>query len=324
MISISSKKIDEIFLKYHSQIDEMISTSLDNIKKFRATPDKFDGKSNPRKIIQLQSNEIIYLDYLISHFLDIMIADSDEIEMYKAKFDQIITGTDMFKNHKEFKNELLKRLGYENYRDKYYPEYFELTGIKACVYCNSQLAITVKSFKGTKSAKYQVDHNLAKSEYPCFSVSFFNLFPVCAVCNGKKSSKDLKFHLYSNKITELKNSLFSFKLSKVSVVKYRVNGNPELLDIKFIDNECKGFNEMFDIEGIYQKQKDLAEEIVLKSIIYNEKYLKGLRESFSKLYPNKIPMAERLLIGNYSNEKDIHKRPMAKFTMDIAKDLNLI
>ena len=64
--------------------------------------------------------------------------------------------------------------------------------------------------------------------------------------------------------------------------------------------------------------------IVLKSIIYKETYLKSLRNSFKKLYPDKIPMAERLLVGNYNNVKDIHKRPMAKFTQDIAKQLKLI
>ena len=35
-------------------------------------------------------------------------------------------------------------------------------------------------------------------------------------------------------------------------------------------------------------------------------------------------MAERLLVGNYTRSKDIHKRPMTKFTQDIAKQLKLI
>ena len=59
-------------------------------------------------------------------------------------------------------------------------------------------------------------------------------------------------------------------------------------------------------------------------MIYNQKYLEGLRYSFKKLYRDKIPMVERLLVGNYTNEKDIHKRPMSKFTMDLARQLKLI
>ena len=33
---------------------------------------------------------------------------------------------------------------------------------------------------------------------------------------------------------------------------------------------------------------------------------------------------KRTLIGNYTEDKDLHKRPMSKFVMDIAKDLGLI
>lgn len=59
-------------------------------------------------------------------------------------------------------------------------------------------------------------------------------------------------------------------------------------------------------------------------MIYNKAYTDSLKEGLKKLYKNKAPMLERLLIGNYVDEKDIHKRPMAKFVQDIAKQLKLI
>jgi len=324
MISIHESKIYELFNSYHLEIDKIIMNSLHAVKQLRTTPDKTGGRGNERISILLTSKEIEYLDYLICHFQDIVMASPNEIRTLKGNFDKIIDGTEMAKNHKNFKNELIVRMGYTNYRKSHYPSYFSQTGVKACVYCNSQLAVTVKTVKNERSAKFQVDHFLPKSEYPCFSISYFNLIPVCGPCNGKKSANAVDFNFYSINQDDLKISPFEFYLDKKSLVKYRINGNVEELEIKFLDSQNRKFNENFDIEGIYNTQKDLAEELVLKSMIYNRKYLKSLQDSFKKMYPNRMPMVERLLIGNYSKSKDIHKRPMSKFTQDIAKQLGLI
>jgi hypothetical protein len=306
------------------EIDQIINTSWNNVKQFRKAPDKSAGKGKVRIPITLTSKEIEYLDFLICHFREIVIACPDEIRTYKQKFDNIIPGSEMSKKHKDFKDELIIRMGYSKHRENYYPAFFQETGIKACVYCNSQLAVSVKNTKNKKSAKFQVDHFLPKSEFPCFSISFFNLIPVCGPCNNKKSANAVDFNFYSINPDDLKESPFEFYLDKKSLVKYRVNGNLEELEIKFLDRQNRRFNENFDIEGIYNTQKDLAEELILKSMIYNKEHLKSLQNSFKKLYPNRIPMVERLIVGNYIDPKEIHKRPLSKFTQDIAKQLKLI
>jgi hypothetical protein len=323
MISIDQNIISTILTENSSEINSIISTAKQEVIVFRNNPDRSDGRNN-RKKINLTLNEKEYLDKLINQFELIVKADFKIIKQLKDEFDLIINGEDLSQNHKEFKNELLVRMGYKVLRNKFYADYFEKTGIKACVYCNSQLAVTVRTINGTKSAKFQVDHFLPKSEYPCFSISFYNLLPVCSPCNGKKSASAVDFNVYSKDPFDLKQSPFKFKLDRRSIVSYRVNGINEKLKIKFEDPSGKRFNDSFDIEGIYSTQKDLAEELVLKSIIYNRSYLESLKTSFKKLYPNKIPMAERLLVGNYTREKDIHKRPMSKFVQDISRQLNLI
>ena len=35
-------------------------------------------------------------------------------------------------------------------------------------------------------------------------------------------------------------------------------------------------------------------------------------------------LIDRLILGNYSNPEEIHKRPMAKFMQDIGKEVCLI
>lgn len=324
MISINQNIISEILKINSTEIDSLIAVAKQSVIDFRNTPDRFGGKNKPRITLALQQTEINYLNKLINEFETIVKAEPAKLKNLKNDFDAIITGESLAKQKKEFKNELLLRIGYSKLRDNYYAGYFENTGLKACVYCNSQLAVTVQSFNGTKSAKFQVDHFLPKSEYPCFSISFFNLLPVCGPCNGKKSATAIDFDVYTDNSNDLMDSPFKFRLDRRSIVSYRINGDQNKLIIKFDDIQNKGFNKSFDIEGIYSTQKDLAEELVLKSVIYNENYLKSLRNSFKKLYPNKIPMAERLLVGNYTRVKDIHKRPMSKFTQDIARQLKLI
>ena len=51
--------------------------------------------------------------------------------------------------------------------------------------------------------------------------------------------------------------------------------------------------------------------------------IKILKTNFSKLGLSP-ELFKRILVGSYTEDKDIHKRPMNKFIMDIAKDLELI
>ena len=324
MISINTSVVKDEIKNNKTEIANLIDKTKKLVVNFKNNPDRSGGSKKPRVKINLTLAEQQYLEKLIQHFDRVVLGKPDELKLLKKAFDDIIDGKTMAGAHVEFKNELLNRLGYKKLRNNFYAKYYEGIGVKACVYCNSQLAVTVRTIHGERSAKFQVDHFYPKSDYPCFSISFFNLLPVCGVCNNKKRTQWVDYDVYSDEPTKLKNSPFKFRLDKRSLVSYRVNGMTENLIIKFDDPENKEFNKHFDIEGIYSTQKDLAEELVLKSLIYNENYLKSLKKSFRKLYPNKIPMAERLLVGNYTEQKDIHKRPMSKFTQDIAKQLKII
>ncbi|MFC0777894.1 hypothetical protein [Flavobacterium sp. HJSW_4] len=322
MISINSQIIENIFIDNKIDIDNLIISRRASLSKFLISPlpiiNLFIGKK------KLNLNQINYLYYLHSNFEKIVRANSLELEKFKKAFDAIIpVNTMRMDSHKAFRNKLIDILGYKILRDNFYPDYFEKIGIRSCVYCNSQYALTVRKVDGIKCAKFQIDHFLSKSDYPCFSISFYNLYPVCGSCNNSKSTKTLKFKLYSDSFKDYNKSDFKFLLDKKSLLKYRVNGIDSELKIIFNDG-ISDFNNVLAVEGIYNTQKDIAEEIVLKSMIYNRAYTDSLRRSLEKLYHDKSPMIERLLVGNYLDEKDIHKRPMAKFIQDIAKQLKLI
>jgi hypothetical protein len=79
----------------------------------------------------------------------------------------------------------------------------------------------------------------------------------------------------------------------------------------------------FRIEEIYSTQKDVIEELIVKQAMYDDYNKKSLQNSFSKL-SLRPDLYLRTLVGNYIKESDIHKRPMAKFMQDIARDLGII
>jgi hypothetical protein len=181
--------------------------------------------------------------------------------------------------------------------------------------------LTVCVEKEDIKARFQVDHYHNKAQYPFLSISLYNLYPVCASCNLAKEGKTVNFELYSDKENTSK---YKFELEQGCVSKYILNKSSEDINFCFIDPDNENsLKERFDIEGIYNTQKDIAEEIIIKSIIYNDSYKQSLRESFPDIF-SKQGLSNRVILGNYADEKDIHKRPMAKFVQDIAKQLRLI
>ena len=81
--------------------------------------------------------------------------------------------------------------------------------------------------------------------------------------------------------------------------------------------------DIFKLEMIYNEHKDYAIELYVKSKLeYSIKfrdYLKSF-EGFS-FSENEL---DQFIIGNYSEVENIHKRPLAKFQQDIARQLGLI
>lgn len=320
MIAVSTDIVVSILEQNRVQVEQIIENARAELTDFRNNPTRPipNGASQPVYVSGIMMD---YINFLIVNLNSIVRANPDELSIYKDHFDGIILGETIRREHQIVKNELIRRMGYTRLRENHYPNHFGQTGIKTCVYCNSQLAITVQAKSGKRKARFQVDHFLPKSEYPCFSISYFNLYPSCGPCNGRKSSKPVDFQLYSNDPIKLAKSEFSFRLKPNAVSNYRISGNEQDLAFTFSD---KDYDEAFDISGIYETQQDVLEELVLKSIIYNRTYLASLKNNFESLYQQKAPMTKRLFVGNYVEEPEIHKRPLSKFTQDIARQLDLI
>lgn len=280
----------------------------------------------------------IYLSKIISEYNEILRADPEKMrslikEFYKIDGGVLLNKKVPYKNIK-FYDAIVSAMRYEDLRDKEFLDALKTTNIKSCIYCNSQLT-TVIDFKfynnktkrkiKTLKGKLELDHFHPKSYYPFLCTSFFNLYPVCGNCNRAKSYNPVKFELYTR---ENDLDVFNFWIEDSSLIKYWASYKCEDLDVKFehIKGDVeflKNHNETFAIQGIYETQKDLAEELVIKAKAYTEAYKENLIKNFAVLLPD-AKLINRLIIGNYDQPQDIHKRPMSKYTQDIARQLKLI
>ncbi len=321
------------------EVDKFCSNLFKNKRVDFITPQiglqKLHDDLRPQKHITHRT----YVKKIIDEYDDIIKATPSKIKKIIKEFAKIDNGRILnecvpYKKIK-FHDAIVNAMRYDALRDKEFNSYLKASGIKACIYCNSQSTIVIdyKYFNNktkkkirVKKAKLELDHYYAKSKFPFLSTSFYNLYPVCGNCNRSKSNNYINFELYTTKQTE--QDIFHFKIDDNSILNYWLSLNKEDLKVEFQSingdlNYLEKYNKMFDIQGIYDTQKDIAEELVHKAKVYSPAYRNDLVDNFTELFPDKA-ILNRLIIGNYDKADELHKRPMAKFMQDIAKDLKII
>lgn len=264
---------------------------------------------------------ITYIQKIIDNYDDILAADEDEMQQWIADFRAVIHEDDITE---KFWKAVVKVMKYSALRDKEMLQFLQKSNIKTCVYCHSQLTLVVNKTKTSLKGLLQLDHKYPKSKYPFLCTSFYNLYPICSNCNMAKSDKPSGFNFYC-KDDQL--DLLTFGIDSPSLLKYERTRN--LDDIKITVNhldttiDLDDYDGMFNIKNVYNTQKDIVQELIEKKQVYNNPYNKTLVDNFNKLFTDQS-MIKRLIIGNYDNPEDMLKRPLAKFTQEIARDLKLI
>lgn len=276
-----------------------------------------------------------YVTHIENNFQRIQNATVTEMRRLIRDFNAIIP---VNRISKRFSDEVKKAMGYEDMREKEFPFFFSQLSIKTCMYCHSQLTLTItKEFytnntkvvkQGevkTRKALLELDHKYPASKYPFLATSLYNLLPVCGNCNGTKHVKtlDIDFFTAGEKL-----DIFKFSIEPQSLIDFEMNRDREVLlvNLNHVDGDVdfeKKYNEMFDVKEIYNMQQDILEELLIKRDVYNKPYVSALVKRFQRLFPDQ-GMVNRLIVGNYAEADEVHKRPMAKFMQDIARDIGLI
>ncbi len=285
-----------------------------------------DGLKKLKNTITLGQNYVDYVDAIIRNYDEILTLHPKDFDAYKGTHFNMLSDKQLTTKSGNicFYDAIVKAMRYEEVRKTEIVKYIEKLGIKTCVYCNTQYASTIRHYNQF-IAGYEIDHYKPKSKYPFLCISFFNMQPSCASCNRWKSDEESKFNLYTDEIGNLNPFLFS--LNESSIIKYMLVQSNDVLKITVSSQEpglVSNHNERFHVEALYQSFKDEAEELLWKYKTRNDTYIDQLIDSFTRLFPYKRDEIKRFLYGFYSQEKDIHKRPLTKMKQDIAKQLKLV
>lgn len=237
-----------------------------------------------------------------------------------------------------FGADILKIFNYKSFRQSKKALWFaKATSLNSCTICNTQYTLKTNQAKGEKLL-FHLDHYFPKSVYPYLSLSYHNLIPCCSSCNMSKSNKPFtlleNIHPYVDSFHEIA----KFKLDRVSIIDFLVNPNLNVdkidynIDIRakyygntVYETKLKNYLREFRIPEQYVQFKDVAAEMILKSRYYQKARKSELRNFFEG---NGIEINDelfkRLILGNYHQDKDILKRPLAKFMKDIGEDLLIV
>lgn len=198
-----------------------------------------------------------------------------------------------------------------------YPLAFYLD-IMVCPYCNRQHISPIITKNGRMRG--DMDHFYSKEQYPLFSLSIYNLVPVCKFCNssfkGTKNFELKDIHPYEDNLDDF----FKFKF-------YVKGDNIHIATEKIIrdENNKDGFekyNEFFKYEEQYQYHENLVKEFITKTRIYNDSVIDDIKKKFNSIGSLSNNQLKEHIYGYKMTSDDILKKTLSKFAKDILIQLN--
>lgn len=209
----------------------------------------------------------------------------------------------------EYKNFIIEILYKQRFPRKRFVEELQVT---VCPYCNRNFVNS--TYKRTMC---ELDHFFDKAQYPILAVSFYNLIPVCHPCNHVKANRQIRYSPHDTK----------YHTDELLTFDFFIKGLNFLYDKEQIgiDMDCnKVFEEnarILKLNDVYQIHSDLVQEHIKKSIIFNKDYMKNLYQMYEGLFESEEELY-RVVFGNYTEEADYGKRPLAKLAKDISDILS--
>lgn len=205
----------------------------------------------------------------------------------------------------------------------------DLLKVNVCVYCNRIYTNTVIGTGRNLIIRPTLDHFYSQTSHPLLGLSFYNLIPSCNYCNSNLKGA-IPFNLTNNihpyKEGFEKDASFDylqtgFHADKSDPRNYSViiranilKTNPKYLKIFGNGRINEGNTVVFKLEEIYKMHADIVGELIVKSDKFSPYYafnvINMLGASKKEFY--------RYYFGNYLDEKNFNKRPLAKFTKDIV------
>lgn len=245
-------------------------------------------------------------------------------EIVSCKADMLGTWIDMFNRHdfryrsnsakqnawKEFCSYMTGQ--YNRARKMFVSELLDKLDVKVCPYCNRQFTNKVE---GTV-IHAELDHFYPKSKFPYLALSFYNLIPVCSVCNLVKDEQQIGINPY---VDDFHSHQVDFNID--SMVSCLYDENNWSVALPSSNDDCNKNIETFKLNELYSQHKDIARDIAIRSVAYSSDYADNLKSLLGIDNLSETDM-KRIILGNYTDDEDLEKRPLAKFTADIYHQIN--
>lgn len=239
-----------------------------------------------------------------------------------------------------FKDLLSYIFDYKNFSEKYKTRYcaYDYTRqleVSSCLYCNRNYIITV-DVNDIDSVRPELDHFFPQHKNPLLTLSFYNLIPSCHTCNSNLKNRtdfnlDEFFHPFLKSFDDLGVKFTYSPLNPKAF--FKSDGDLTVkLDISSLtsfQSQVEGNISTFKLNEIYHHHEDLIQQLQEIKRKSNNNFFDWLRTDLfvdaagDSLFKNKQEVYE-LVMMNFYEPENYHKRPMAKFLKDMAVELTLI
>lgn len=191
------------------------------------------------------------------------------------------------------------------------------SGIRTCPYCNRQYITPILTSSGMMRG--DLDHFVAKNQYPYFSMSLYNLVPVCHSCNSSfKGKKEFDFD-YVNPYEESMDDYIRFHANMIINTSIHIDIDKKTLNK---ENEIKRYLDTFKLESQYNYHINQVEELILKRLIYPKEYITDINNKRLENFNITEKKIKEQLIGYTEDKLKINDEPLSKFRRDIVEQLD--
>ncbi len=194
--------------------------------------------------------------------------------------------------------------------------------VQVCPYCNRQY-ITSYYRNGTNTTTADLDHFYVKSKFPLFALSLFNFIPSCQVCNSRMKRSDFKDAVYPYEEGFDNDAVFKTEKDIICI-----NQIPDIKDCKPVlevvcndkekEKRIQNSIDLFNLDDVYAIHAQHVRDLYIKKRVYNEDYLKSLKNSLDGTgLENNLDEKDlrNFLFGDTLQKDEV--KPLSKLTRDI-------
>ncbi|WDF78981.1 hypothetical protein PQ469_03045 [Mucilaginibacter sp. KACC 22773] len=314
---IGIKRDDTLAGQHYDQISTKLSAEISRIVNAGGLPKH--GRRRRRKI---EPDLLTFLKKLQQpgELKKYIITPADELEDLIKDFKKDVGS---FRNKRKSTHRIIKYI----FLERGYTPFDKLKFIKrlnldTCVYCNRNYIYAVDK---SGIVKPQIDHFYPQHLYPFLGLNYYNLIPACQTCNGfdcksKSDPLDAKTALINPYQIEDQHFQFTYGINPAHIGKALAKG---AYTLSFARQEKEHLS-VFKLEEFYSLHTDHVAELVYKD---KTKYPPHYKRSLEKRYKG-LGLAEdeidRMILGAYAGNDELHKRPLSKLYRDIGLELGLI